>query len=164
MAYRSQTNPPLLLIPKGLLGSFCKKTFSSPSPSLISCTDAFRPDFPLRQFRGQQNYSEYSEYSEYSDNSEYSENSEDSEAEDRRFESSRLDHSTSFFSAPVCLSSHCGRRNRKETVRKPALVGRHRKGSRAALVRLPIQLGQRFLHHVELRLAVALEHLRRRLV
>ena len=61
-------------------------------------------------------------------------------AEGRRFKSCRVHHSTSLFSAPVCLFSHCGRRNRKETVRKPALVGRHRKGSRAVLVRLPVEL------------------------
>ena len=50
----------------------------------------------------------------------------------RRFKSSRPDHSTYLFSAPVCLPPHRGRRNRKETVNKLALVGRHRKGSRAA--------------------------------
>ncbi len=67
-------------------------------------------------------------------------------------------HLTSFFSAPFFLPSHCQRRNRKETVRKLALAGQCRQASRAVLVRLPVQLRQRFPHHVQLRLAVALEH------
>ena len=46
------------------MGSFCKKTFSSRSPSLLSCTNTLRPDCPSRKFRGQQNYSENSESTE----------------------------------------------------------------------------------------------------
>ena len=38
-----------------------------------------------------------------------------------------------------------------------ALTGQHRQESRAVLVRLPVEFGQRFPHHVELRLAVTLE-------
>ena len=73
-----KTKPPLLLILKELLGSFCKKNFFLPllfPPKLnkTGFTNAFRPDFPSRKFREQQHYSENSEYSEYP---EYPENSE----------------------------------------------------------------------------------------
>ena len=58
-------NTPPLLFSKGTV-----LPLASP-PSLISFTDAFRPDFPLRQFRGQQIMPQYSENSEYPENSEF---------------------------------------------------------------------------------------------
>ena len=56
--------------------------------------------------------------------------------------------------------SRCQSRHRPETVSKLALAGQRRRGSRTMLVRLSVQLRQCFPHHVQLRQAVALEHLR----
>lgn len=77
-----------------------------------------------------------------------------------RFEFGLGLHSTFLSSARVFLSSRCQRRHRQETVSKLALAGQRRKGSSTMLVRLLAQLRQCFPHHVQLRLAVALEHLR----
>ena len=52
------------------MGSFCKKTFFSRSPSPASFANALRPDCPLRQFRGQHNSSEDSESTEGTEHSE----------------------------------------------------------------------------------------------
>ena len=66
-----KTNPPLLLILKGLLGSFCKKNFFLPlvsprklhrrPPARLSLTEIPGATTLFRKFRG---YSEYSENSE----------------------------------------------------------------------------------------------------
>ena len=70
---KPKTKPILLLILKDIMGSFCKKTFFFPPPFPVSFTNALRPDCPLRQFRGRQNYSENSEGTEGTESAEETE-------------------------------------------------------------------------------------------
>ena len=58
---------------------FCKKTFFCRFPLPVSFANAFRPDCPLRKFRGQHNYSENSESTEETESAEGTEHSENSE-------------------------------------------------------------------------------------